>query len=137
MQRGRRLRIPDPFRCGNKPQNDLVPQIADSFAWTSAVLVLLPSPAQSGGVGTIGTPEKNRSRMVYSRLRILITALGPRAFKPLPDGVGLKTANQAKSEGLVEADGELSAKTKYRLTPAGVAKKSVYGASRRAKIADG
>lgn len=71
--------------------------------------------------------------MAYSRLRILLMALGPRAFKPLPDGVGLKTANQAKSEGLVETDGESSAKAKFRLTPAGLAKKSVYGGSQRVK----
>ncbi|WP_312406562.1 hypothetical protein [Rhizobium sp.] len=56
--------------------------------------------------------------MAYSRLRILIMSLGPRAFKRLPDGVGLKTAIQAKNEGLVEVDGELSAVSEYRLTAA-------------------
>lgn len=45
-------------------------------------------------------------------------SLGPRAFKRLPDGVGLKTAIQAKNEGLVEVDGELSAVSEYRLTAA-------------------
>lgn len=65
--------------------------------------------------------------MAYSRLRILIMALGPRAFRSLPDGVGLKTAIQAKSEGLVESDGEFSASAKYRLTPAGISKKALYG----------
>lgn len=69
--------------------------------------------------------------MTYSRLRTLIMALGPRAFKNLPDGVGLKTAIQAKNEGLVEADGEFSATSKYRLTPAGFAKKGLYGGLKR------
>ncbi|GGG16583.1 MULTISPECIES: hypothetical protein [Rhizobium] len=69
--------------------------------------------------------------MAYSRLRILIMSLGPRAFKNLPDGVGLKTAIQAKNEGLVEADGEFSAVSKYRLTAAGITKKSLYGGSKR------
>ena len=69
--------------------------------------------------------------MAYSRLRILITSLGPRAFKSLPDGVGLKTAIQAKSEGLVEVDGEFSANAKYRLTAAGVARKTLYGGPQR------
>jgi len=58
-------------------------------------------------------------------------ALGPRAFKSLPDGVGLKTAIQAKNEGLVEADGEFSAVSKYRLTPAGIARKTMYGGPKR------
>jgi len=44
---------------------------------------------------------------------------------------GLKTANQAKSEGLVEADGEFSASAKYRLTTAGIAKKKLYGGPRQ------
>lgn len=69
--------------------------------------------------------------MTYNRLRILITSLHPRSFKTLPEGIGLKTAIQAKSEGLVEADGAFSASGKYRLTPAGVAKKTTYGGPMR------
>jgi len=69
--------------------------------------------------------------MAYSRLRILIMSLGPRAFKSLPEGVDLKTAIQAKNEGLVETDGEFSAISKYRLTAAGNAKKSLYGGIKR------
>jgi len=78
------------------------------------------------GCGNQNT-RKQRTRMAYSRLRTLIMALGPRAFKSLPDGVGLKTAIQAANEGLVEADGEFSATSKYRLTAAGIAKKTLYG----------
>lgn len=84
------------------------------------------------GCGNLNTREIAISH-AYSRLRIIITALGPRAFKPLPFGIGLKTANQAKSEGLVEADGELSSKAKYRLTPAGAARKTLYGGTYRKK----
>lgn len=69
--------------------------------------------------------------MAYSRLRTLVISLGPRAYKKLPDGVGLKTAIQAKQEGLVEADGELSSSAKFRLTAAGMAKKTLYGGPKR------
>jgi len=69
--------------------------------------------------------------MAYSRLRILIMALGPRAFKSLPNGVGLTTAIQAKNEGLIEADSEFSAFSRYRLTQAGIVKKSLYGRHKR------
>jgi len=65
--------------------------------------------------------------MAYSRLRILIVSLDPRAFKSLPDGIGLKTAIQAQNDGLIEADGNLSAKTKFRLTSTGFARKNMYG----------
>jgi hypothetical protein len=67
--------------------------------------------------------------MAYSRLQKLIEALGPPIINTLPDGVDLKTAVQAISEGLIESDSLFSRHTKYRLTALGASRKSLFASS--------